>query len=443
MIFVLLFGAAFGSFTGGNTTYKIAVINLDEGVELNGTTLNHGDNFVEILNEMKFQDSDGKNTSTNVFDLKTDLTEAEAQELVEDQDLTAYIVIPENFSAAVFAESMRYVQSAISAGIQSQFDGSSGELNLSDPLVKEALILQLISDLGGGSGQASIPAHDEDAIAVIEIQGDPGSQSYFTVSGIVEGVVRGYIEESGLRSLDEASAYLSFDIDPSTQEPHVMIENKAYEVSEFSVFDYQVPGIIVFALLMGAMTVVIFMAREESKGTLARLKITKMSSFDLLFGTTAVFLIIAVAQLLILLGVALGMGFHYHPDANLGLALLIAIIGAIASVALGLILAAVVKDEDQAGSLGPAVVVPMSFLTGAFFELPSVVLSNNFLGTGKTFELFDWLPWTQCSKGLSKVLIYGASFEEVALEIGLLIAFTTILFIIGVMLYHKNRLRAI
>ena len=110
---------------------------------------------------------------------------------------------------------------------------------------------------------------------------------------------------------------------------------------------------------------------------------------------------------------------------------------------LGLILAALVKNEDQAGSLGPAITVPLSFLTGAFFPLPTVVLSDNFLGTGRTFELFDWLPWTQCSKGLSKVFINGAGIGDVALEIGVMIVGTIVLFMIGVALYHNRRLKAL
>jgi ABC-2 type transport system permease protein len=135
------------------------------------------------------------------------------------------------------------------------------------------------------------------------------------------------------------------------------------------------------------------------------------------------------------------MGFKYHPEANLGLAIFIALIGAVASVALGLILAALVKNEDQAGTVAPGLIVPLSFLTGAFFPMPGVTLSENFLGSGKPLNLFDVLPWTQCVTSLKKVLTFGADFNDVAMEIGLMITFTIILFIIGVVLYHKKRLR--
>jgi len=445
MIFIFIFGAAFGSFTGGNTTYKLGLINLDEGLELNDTVINHGENLLEILENIKYQDSEGRNTSVHVFEVRLDLTEKKAQELVEDQEITAYIVIPRNFTEGVIAESMRYVKSAISSSIQDQFESGLGETNTTDPQAMENFMKQMISEITGGDEvlENIILDYDENTRATVEIQGDPGGASYYTVSSILESIFSAYIKESGLRTLEEAREILPFSINPDFQEPNVILENKAYEASDFSIFDYQVPGFFVFALLMGAMTVTIFMAREETRGTLSRLKITKMSSFDLLFGTCMIFMLIAVAQLFILLGAALLLNFHYHPDANIGLALLIAMIGALASVALGLIMAALAKNEEQAGSIAPAITVPLSFATGAFFEMPTVILTNNFMGTGKSFGIFDFLPWSHCTKGLSKVLIYGADFQEVSYDISLLTLLTIILFIISVILYHKRRLRSI
>ena len=386
MIFIIIFGAAFGTFTGGNTTYNIAIINYDEGIELNDTEINHGEIFISILKNMKYLDSNGKNTSTKVFAVKTDLTEERAQELVEDQDLTAYVIIPHNFSAAVMAESIRYVQSAISASLSS-----------SDPATMQYIIQQLMGNMtGNGSGfYSGIQDYNSNATGMVLIQGDPGRSTYFSASGILDGVLRGYLEEAGIKNLEYSEKFLPFPVDPSALKPHVTIENLAMKSSEFSAFDYMVPGIIVFAILMSGITVTIFLAKEESHGTLTRLKITKMSSFDLLFGTTIPFTLLAVVQVLILLAFALLMGYHYNPDANLVLAIFIALWGCLATVALGLILASLAKNEDQAGSIAPAVTVPLSFLTGAFFPMPTVILSNNFLGTGKTFELFDWLPWTQ------------------------------------------------
>ena len=443
VIFILLFGIVFGTFTEGNTTYNLAIINFDEGLEVNSTPVNHSQTLIDIFTTMKYQDEKGENTSTKVFKVRTDLTESEAQDLVEDRDIDAYIVIPHNFSSAVMAESMRYIQSAISLAVQQQFEAlNSDGVNQT---AQYQLFVQIMSNITGPGGELAIdvPEYDRNATAIISIQGDPSRQSYFTVSGIVEGVLRAYVEEVGIRTLEFVEQTLPIKIDPSAQRPRVLLENKAYESSEFSAFDYMVPGLVIFALLMSAMGVTISLAKEESRGTLTRLKLTKMNSFDMLFGTTIPFTVLALVQMLILIGLALFMGYHYNPDANIGLAIIITLFGALASVALGLILASMAKNEDQAGNIAPAVCVPLSFLTGAFFPMPVVILTDNFLGTGRSFELFDWLPWTQCSKGLAKVLTFGATFDDVALDIGLMAVFTTIFFIAGVILYHKRRIKNI
>lgn len=445
LIFVLLFGVAFGSFTEGNITFNIGVINFDTGVNLGGENVSHGKEFAGVLENMYYQDDQGKNTETKVFEIRKGLTEKEAKKLVEDQDIAGYIIIPRNFSAAVLAESMRFAETAISLEYSEQFREGSSSINFSDTSETQALLQKLMANFTGGLSELSavIPDYDKQANATVVLQGDPGRSTFFTVTGIIEAVLENYIYEVKANTILYINENSDFDIDPSILDPNIKLSNEALKSSEFSVFDYQVPGVIVFAILMGAMTVTIFLAKEESNGTLTRLKLTKMSSFDLLFGTTVPYTFLALVQVMILVGVALLMGYHYNPGASIFLALFIAVIGALASVALGLILAAFVKNEDQAGSIAPAIVVPLSFLTGAFFPMPTVTLSDNFLGTGSSFELFDWLPWTQCSKALSQVLTFGGGLSDVLFEISLMIFFTVVLFIIGVLLYHKKRLRSI
>ncbi len=277
LIFIIIFGVAFGQFTGGNTTFNIAVINYDDGIELDNTQINHGEYFTNILKEMKYQDSKGKNTSTKVFNVRSDISENKAQQLVEDRDISGYVIIPRNFSAAVLAESMRYVESVISASFTS-----------SDPATIQGILQQLMGNLSGNATAINfgIPNYDRNATATVLIQGDPSQQSFFSASGIVEGVLTGYLEENGIRNLEYSKEYIPFPLDPDVLKKHVKLENLATESTDLSGFDYVVPGLIVFALLMSAMSVTISLAKEETRGTLTRLKLTKMSSFDMLFGTT-------------------------------------------------------------------------------------------------------------------------------------------------------------
>ena len=440
-IFMLIFGFAFGTFTGGNTTYNIAVINEDAGISMNGSAVNHGENLISVLKDMRYIDGDGKNTSDRVFDVRKDLSISEARELVEDGDLTAYVIIPANFSAAVNAESWRYVRHVVGDSIQAAMTGNDN--NASGEDVIRQLMEQMTSSGSSGSGGGGMDTMDDNVTADIVLKGDPGDSSYYSTSGIIQGVLRGYVEGAGKKTLEMSRPYLPMEVDPSSQDPYILFRDEALEASDLTVFDYQVPGIIVFGLLMSSTSVCIILAREESKGTLTRLKLTKMSSFDMLFGTTIPYTVLAVLQVFVLLGVALMMGYQFDPEANLALVVFIALWGCLATVALGLILASIAKNENQGGYLGPMVSVPLSFLSGAFFSLPTITFTGNFLGTGKPFELFDWLPWTQCAKALGKCLTHGAEFGDVTMELYIMMVMTAILFTVGVVLYHRKKLRKI
>ena len=85
---------------------------------------------------------------------------------------------------------------------------------------------------------------------------------------------------------------------------------------------------IVFAILLLATTVAAILTREVESGTLLRLKMSKMRSFDLLFGGLIPWSLIAGAQVVILLAVAIILGLHWQGSFySIILAIFIGIIG--------------------------------------------------------------------------------------------------------------------
>jgi ABC-2 type transport system permease protein len=104
---------------------------------------------------------------------------------------------------------------------------------------------------------------------------------------------------------------------------------------------------------------------------------------------------------------------------------IIALVAVLASIALGLIISAFVDDPEQAGNIGTAIVVPLSFLTGAFFPLDIAVANA--------------LPWTQCSNALKQVMLY-ADFEQAWIYTSYALVLTLVLFIIGVVVFRYKRL---
>jgi ABC-2 type transport system permease protein len=263
------------------------------------------------------------------------------------------------------------------------------------------------------------------------IRGDTGFLNFGVSQGILVGVLAQYQEEIVTQTQNtvrgtpgaEQTVFLNSKVEP--------IEG----TQDFSTFDYIAPGMIVFAILLLATTVAASLSKEVETGTLARLKLSKMRGFDLLFGGLIPWSLVVVVQVVMLLVVAVAIGFHWQGGINsILLSILVGVIGGIASIALGMIIAAFVQNDRQASNLGTLITVPMSFLVGAFFPLPDVDI------LGVPFNAF--LPWTHTLDALRALLTFGGGWNEVAYSVGVSVFLTVILFAIGVVLFSKNRLKA-
>ncbi|MFW6013054.1 MAG: ABC transporter permease, partial [Candidatus Bipolaricaulota bacterium] len=279
----------------------------------------------------------------------------------------------------------------------------------------------------------------EDVVSELTITGDPGYIAYGRARGILNGVLEGFLEEISIIVREEVSS--SFAGGRTQQSRFVKITSDSISgSSSLSIFDYQAPGILVFAVLIAAIGVATALAGEVEEGTLERLKLTKMNSLDLLLGTLVPWSLVAVIQVLVLFATALLIGFSWAGGINsLLFAMVVAAVAGVASVALGLLIAAFADSAEHASNLGTLITVPLSFVSGAFFPLPELVLVNVF---GYRFELYDVLPWSHASDALRMLLSYGGEPEDVAVELGFMAGLTIVLFFVGVFLFARNRLSA-
>jgi ABC-2 type transport system permease protein len=183
------------------------------------------------------------------------------------------------------------------------------------------------------------------------------------------------------------------------------------------------------------------LVRDDEMGLLNRLKLSKLRAFDLLFGTFLTWTIITVGQTLILIGIAIALGFHYQGDfSSLGLATLIGAIAGMASISLALLIASFSEKNMQALILGAMIATPLAFLAGAFLPLPRQVFVE--FG-GRSYQVYDVLPWTHAVSSLRSVLTFGSGLSgDVVFEMTWLIVLTAILFVVGVVTYARVKLKA-
>ncbi len=394
IFFMMIFGFAFGGFGEGNTPHNIAIVNYDQGTlnTTSGGTVNYGNDLITTLEGLTYE-----NSTVKLFNITT-TDDNNAQDLLRKRTVDAEIIIPSNFSNSVASLINNTIQSSTGASLSS--DSTSNNIT-----------------------------------STIIIRGDTGFMGFGVAQGILAGVFEQY-QQGVVNNVKNQIA------GTPGAEPTKFIDTKVESIpgtSSFTQFDFLAPGMIVFAILLLATTVAAILTREVESGTLERLKMSKMRSFDLLFGGLIPWSLIAGAQVVILLIVAIILGLHWQGSFySIIIAIFIGIIGGIASIALAMIIASFAKNDRQAANLGTLIVVPTSFLTGAFFPLPQVMVNI----MGQSFSIYGLLPWTHTLIALRSVLVFGSGLNSVANEIELSAILTLILFVIGVFLFSKTRLKA-
>jgi ABC-2 type transport system permease protein len=205
-----------------------------------------------------------------------------------------------------------------------------------------------------------------------------------------------------------------------------------------SEFEIYVPGILVFAVIILVFQSAMVVAYEVEAGTLRRLKLTRLTSFDLLGGISLSIVLIGVVCVLLAFLVAYGLGFR--SQGPLWVAILVGAITTFAVIGSGLIVAAFSKTVSQAFIIANFPLVLFMFFSSAVFPVPNPRLFE----VGKqTIGLFDILPTTHAVVALNKVLTLGVGLDEVAFELVALIVLSVVYFLVGVWLFQRNHMRAV
>jgi ABC-2 type transport system permease protein len=397
LIFLMSFGFSSGTTAGGTFPHEIVVINNDAGVTIvvNNTPqhVNYGASFTGVL-----QNATAENSTTHLFHLKN-VSKANAEDMLKGGSIDALVIIPENFSAA-FAT---MVNSSTRTVI-----GSS----------------------------ASLP-NPGNVTSALQIHGDAGLQNFAATQPLLIGLFDQYkntIRAGAIEGAEPGGSSMFKDFIPAETIPTAGTQS-------YSMFDYMIPGLIVFAIMLQLSLVTSSLVRDVQKGTLERLKLAKVKAFDLLSGTFLTWTLIIAGQVIILIGVAIAVGYKYQGGFSaLGLATLIGVLAGMASISLALVIASFAKTDLQATVLGIMIATPLGFLAGAFMPLPRQVLGEV---AGRTYYLWDILPWTWAISALRSVLTYGSGLSaDVAFDMALCIFLTGILFVIGVATYARTRLTA-
>jgi ABC-2 type transport system permease protein len=183
-----------------------------------------------------------------------------------------------------------------------------------------------------------------------------------------------------------------------------------------SAFDLYVPNLLIFALIMLVFSTAMSVAREIERGTLERLRLTRMRTRDYLAGVAASQLVIGAVSIVCTLGVALALGFS--PSGSIATAAAVALGGAIACIGVGVLTAAFARTVSRAFVISSFFMFLLVLFSGLVFPTPDLLI-------------FDIIPTVHAARALNDVLLLGASMADVSREMAFLAILASISFVAG------------
>ncbi len=317
-------------------------------------------------------------------------TEAKGMELLAAEETTAVIIIPPIFSTDLLDQK--------EVDVAFHVNGTANEVQIVETAVKSALI-----ELEG-----SVAAANTAVLAAAELgrfdNDEAARDSYF---------------DEALRQAQEKwrpIAPIAVAVEKVSR-----IEDTTNDISVGNA--QSAPGMMImfsmFFMLGGAATIV----EERAQGTLRRLLVMPIHKGAILLGKFEGIYISGLAQIGILVvvsGALMGVKWGQSPFA-----LLLMLLSYTFSIAaLGIMMAALARSQDQVNSLTTVIVLVMAPLGGAWWPLEIVPEWMRTIG-----HLF---PTAWAMDGFGDIITRGLGVGDILLETAVLLAFGLLFLLIGV-----------
>lgn len=192
--------------------------------------------------------------------------------------------------------------------------------------------------------------------------------------------------------------------------------------------DFLVPGVIGMTIMnLGLFAVAFGFVRYKRTGMLRRLFATPTPPAYFLAAQIATRLVIAMAQVLVLLAIGTFL-FGLQLVGDVVTLLLVAAIGSIIFLGLGFAVAGWAKNEDQAAPVANLISLPMLFLSGVFF--PRDAMPEILRG------ITGYMPLTFLNEALRSVANDGATLTDIGPQLLGMAVWCVISFVLAVRLFR-------
>ena len=384
MFIIVMSNALAGSFgNGSDQLINVLVVNLDRGAT--GATL---------VADLKASGGINVETTWN----NQPLTRAQAEQLIVDQKRNIAIVIPEDFSDAL--QQVAFDNAAQSAQIEL----------VADPATSQQVLGPVKGALAGLSQQAAftglMPQGIDQLFNAIDQNG-----------GNVPANMKGALKNNA--SFTTTSNGQSLVVIKQTQPANMKIEQYPNTVQQ------NVPGWVLFGVFFISGILAQSILEEKRTGAFRRLVAAPMLRSTVLLGKLVPHVIVNLIQITILFLVGYfvlpltglpRLEWGAHPEGLI----VISICASLTANALGLLLAALAKSEQQLGGLSTLLVLTLAAIGGVM--VPRFVMPQ-FMQTLGVISPHAW-----ALNAYQDILMRGYGIVEILPECAVLLAMAAVMF---------------
>jgi len=292
----------------------------------------------------------------------------------------------------------------------------------------------VLEDLEGGAAEAfdetfAVQRSDDldaaleevrkgDADVAVEQRGDTLFAHYTQTdqvkAAVTQGTLRAFVDGANVAA--------------SGEPPRYALETDAVEDDSLTSIQFVTPGLLGWAVAMSAAfgAAATLQGWRESK-LLRRLQLAPVSPGTVVGARVAVTVAIALAQLVIFLGLGVA-AFGLTLTGSWWMAVPVVVVGTLCFMALGLLAGAIAKTTEGAVNMANFFVLPMAFLSGSFFPLDAAPTWLQ--------RVSDVLPLKHFNEGMMDVMVRGEEPAAALLPLAILAGFAVVITLLAARLFR-------
>lgn len=230
----------------------------------------------------------------------------------------------------------------------------------------------------------------------------------------LQGVIRSIVQSANVQASGEPPAFT--------------LTSDQVEDESLSTIQYLTPGLLGWAIAMGAtFGAAANLVVWRKNGMLRRLRLAPIPTWAIVLSRVVVSLGVAALQSAIFLLVASTV-FGLQLSGTAWLCIPLLILGTLSFMSIGLLAGSISKTEEGATGLANFVILPMAFLSGSFFPLDDAP------GWLRAFS--NVLPLKHLNEGMLDVMVRGQGAGALILPGVFLIGITVVLTVISARLFR-------